>query len=68
MLPDSQIAFAAIEEYLASNGRTLVEGDPVVVAAMGLAAPANQFSGTILEGDPENRDFWNDEWRRFQSS
>lgn len=68
MTPYAQITFAEIEEYLASNARTLEEGDPEVVAAMGLAAPATQFSGTILEGDPENRDFWNDEWRRFQSS
>jgi len=68
MAPFAQIQFAAIEEYLASNSRTIEEGDPDVVAAAGLAAPAEEFSGTIYEGDPENREFWQDEWRRFQSS
>lgn len=68
MTPDAQIAFADIEEYLASNSRTLDEGDPDVVAAAGLRAPAENFEGTIYEGDPENREFWQDEWRRFLSS
>jgi spermidine/putrescine transport system substrate-binding protein len=68
MTPFAQITFAEIEEYLASNQRTLDEGDPDVVEAMGLRAPANMFEGTIYEADPENREFWQDEWRRFQSS
>ena len=68
MTPFAQITFADIEEYLASNGRTIEEGDPDVVEAMGLRAPAETFSATIYEGDPDNREFWQDEWRRFQSS
>lgn len=68
MTPDVQIAFAEIEEYLASNERTLEEGDPEVVEAAGLRAPAEGFEGTIYEADPENREFWQDEWRRFLSS
>lgn len=68
MTPASQIAFADIEEYLASNGRTLEEGDPEVIEAAGLRAAADAFHGTVYEGDPENREFWQDEWRRFQSS
>ena len=68
MTPFVQIKFAEIEEYLASNRRTIEEGDPEIVAAAGLMAPAEMFSGTIYEGDPENREHWQDEWRRFQSS
>lgn len=68
MTPDVQIAFADIEEYLASNGRTIEEGDQDVVDAAGLRAPAEHFEGTIYEGDPENREFWQDQWRRFLSS
>lgn len=68
MTPDVQIAFAEIEAYLASNGRTLEEGDPAIVEAAGLTAPSENFEGTINEGDPENREFWQDEWRRFLSS
>lgn len=68
MTPDVQIAFAEIEAYLASNGRTIEEGDPAIVEAMGLAAPAENFAGTIFEADPENREWWQDEWRRFLSS
>lgn len=68
MEPESQIAFAAVEDYLASNERTLEEGDPAVVEAAGLRAPAEAFTGGIPEGDPENSEVWEDEWRRFLSS
>jgi spermidine/putrescine transport system substrate-binding protein len=68
MTPFVQITFADVEDYLASNRRTLDEGDPEIVERVGLRAPAEEFTGTIYEGDPENREFWQDEWRRFQTS
>jgi len=68
MSVDAQIAFADVEEYLASNSRVVDEGDPDVVAAVGLDSPAQSFTGTIYEGEPEIDEFWLDEWRRFQSS
>jgi spermidine/putrescine transport system substrate-binding protein len=68
MSVESQVAFAEEEEYLASNGRVLEEADPEVIAAYGLAAPGNAFTGTIHEGEPAHDEWWQDEWRRFESS
>lgn len=68
MSVEAQIAFADEEDYLASNSRVVEEGDPDVVAAVGLDSPGGSFSGTIYEGEPELDDFWLDEWRRFRSS
>jgi spermidine/putrescine transport system substrate-binding protein len=68
MSVESQVSFAEEEEYLASNSRVLEEADPEIVAAYGLGAPGNAFTGTIYEGEPELDEVWLDEWRRFQSS
>ncbi len=68
MSVDSQVAFAEEEEYLASNSRVIDEADPEIVATYGLDSPAKAFTGTINEGEPAHDEWWQDEWRRFESS